>query len=51
MGGVMLSEDFKKEVEKLQEHFQANVADQTLYNLIEKIVKDDDEIMRWIEED
>jgi hypothetical protein len=47
----MLSEDFKKEVEKLQKHLQANATDQTLYNLIEKIVKEDVEMRKWIEEE
>lgn len=46
----MPSEEFKEKVAKLQERLQENKTDKELYSLIEKIVKEDPETKKWIEE-
>ncbi|MED1563848.1 hypothetical protein AJ85_12300 [Alkalihalobacillus alcalophilus ATCC 27647 = CGMCC 1.3604] len=42
---------FKKEVEKHVNERKANVQDKGLYNIIEKIIKQDPAMKKWIEEE
>ncbi len=50
-GGTHLNEKFKKEVEKHVNERKANVQDKGLYNIIEKIIKQDPAMKKWIEEE
>ncbi|WP_209125727.1 hypothetical protein [Alkalihalobacillus sp. BA299] len=47
----MCSGDFKRKVQELNEQLKTGVKDKGLYDLIEKIVREDSEMRKWIKED
>jgi len=49
--GNDMNEKFKKEVEKHLDERKANIQDKELYNIIEKLIKQDREMKKWIEDE